>query len=140
MDGVNQLTDVIEVCTDGSSLSEKGVDTAVELARSLGLPLVGMTSVPGNPKVVNTLDLEDESVRKRLNYVKQAAEEAGVQCQLVAEHCSAPWEGILAVAQRYDARFIVMASRGLGSLGSLILGSETQKVLAQVDRPVLVIR
>ena len=33
-----------------------------------------------------------------------------------------------------------MASRGLGTLGSLILGSETQKVLAKADRPVLVIR
>lgn len=140
MDGINELTDVIQVCTDGSSLSEKGVDTAVELAKSLGLPLVGMTSVVGKPNTVHGIEHEDESVRKRLAYVQEAAQAAGVHCQLVAEHCNAPWEGILAVAHRYDARFIVMASRGLGSLGSLILGSETQKVLAQVDRPVLVIR
>lgn len=140
MDGVNQLTDVIQVCTDGSSLSEKGIDTAVELAKTLGLPLVGMTSVLGKPNTVHGLEFEDDGVKKRLEYVRQKAAQAGVQCQLVAEHCPAAWEGILAVAKRYDARFIVMASRGLGSLGSLILGSETQKVLAQVDRPVLVIR
>ena len=29
------FTDVIQVCTDGSSLSEKGVTTAVELAKTL---------------------------------------------------------------------------------------------------------
>lgn len=28
-----EFTDVIQVCTDGSSLSEKGVTTAVELAK-----------------------------------------------------------------------------------------------------------
>ena len=48
MDGVKQLTDVIQVCTDGSQLSEKGVDTAVELAKSLNLPLLGMTAVSGS--------------------------------------------------------------------------------------------
>lgn len=140
MDHGIQPTDVVQVCTDGSSLSEKGIDTAVGLAKSLGLPLVGMTAVPGKPKLVAGLEYEDEEVRTRLAYVREVAEAAGVPYELVAEHCSAPWEGILAVAHRYDARFIVMASRGLGSLGSFILGSETQKVLAQVDRPVLVIR
>ena len=130
MDGVNQLTDVIQVCTDGSQLSEKGVDTAVALAQSLNLPLLGMAGVPGAP-VAGGLEKEDSKTQERLKYIKY---------ELVAEHCQAPWQGILAVAKRYAARFIVMASRGLGSLGSLILGSETQKVLAAADRPGLVIR
>ncbi len=138
MGDVNQLTDVVQVCTDGSTLSEKGIETAVELAKSLGIPLVGMTSVVSKANAAN--GVEDEAIRARLAEIEAMAKTAGVQCQVVAEPCAAPWEGILAVAKRYDARFIVMASRGLGSLGSLILGSETQKVLAQVDRPVLVIR
>ncbi|MGN1209521.1 MAG: universal stress protein [Duodenibacillus sp.] len=140
MDGVHQLTDVIQVCTDGSPLSEKGVDTAVRLAKALGLPLVGMTSVAGKPNLIHGLEHEDAATRERLAYVEEAAKKEGVPVQLVAEHCASPSEGILAVAHRYDARFVVMASRGLGSLGSLLLGSETQKVLAQIDRPVLVIR
>ena len=139
MDGIKQLTDVVQVCTDGSQLSEKGVDTAVELAKSLNLPLLGMTAVSGS-SVGTGLESEDPKTQARLKYISDAAQAAGVPCELIAEHCAAPWQGILAVAQRYDARFIVMASRGLGSLGSLILGSETQKVLAAADRPVLVIR
>ena len=47
---------------------------------------------------------------------------------------------ILKVAQERDVRFIVMASRGLGTLGSLFIGSSTQQVLAKADRPVLVVR
>ena len=132
------FTDVIQVCTDGSSLSEKGVTTAVELAKTLGLPLLGMTVVKGDAPE-NGLEGEPQEVRDRLQTIVEA-EAAGIQYRVLAEHAATPHEGILDVAMRYDARFIVMASRGLGSLGSLFLGSETQKTLAEADRPVLVIR
>ena len=128
----HDFTDVIQVCTDGSTLSEKGITTAVELAKTLGLPLLGMTVVKGDAPE-GGLENEPQEVRDRLQTI---AEEA----QVLAEHAASPHEGILEVALRYDARFIVMASRGLGSLGSLFLGSETQKTLAEADRPVLVIR
>ena len=49
-------------------------------------------------------------------------------------------DAILKTAQERDVRFIVMASRGLGTLGSLFIGSSTQQVLAKADRPVLVVR
>lgn len=133
------FTDVIQVCTDGSSLSEKGVTTAVELAKTLGLPLLGMTVVKGDAPE-NGLEGEPQEVRDRLQTIVEEAEAAGIRYQVIAEHAATPHEGILDVAMRYDARFIVMASRGLSSLGSLFLGSETQKTLAEADRPVLVIR
>ncbi len=135
-----QFTDVVQVCTDGSELSQKAVDAAVELALVLKRPLVGMTSVSGRAGIGRDLSQEDDSVQQRLRFIEEQAKAAGVAYEIVAEHSQAPWMGILEVAKRYDARFIVMASRGLGSLGSLILGSETQKVLASADRPVLVIR
>ncbi len=125
------LTDVIEVCTDGSELSLKGVDTAIELAQSLQLPLLGMTAV-----VNGKMDV----AQQRLKQVEEKAKAAGIQYELVAEPCKAPYEGILEVGRRYDARFIVMASRGLSTFGSLLLGSETQKALSAADRPILVIR
>ncbi len=133
------FTDVIQVCTDGSSLSEKGITTAVELAKTMGLPLLGVTVVKGDAPE-NGLEGEPQDVRDRLQTIAEEAEASGVPYKLVAEHADSPHEGILRVALRYDARFIVMASRGLSSLGSLFLGSETQKTLAEADRPVLVIR
>lgn len=134
------LKDVIQVCTDGSDLSHKGIESAVEIAKALKLPVVGMTAVLGKPNLVAGLENEPRDVQERLNAVKRLAEAAEVPFELVAEHCEEVSSAILNVADRYEARCIVMASRGLGTLGSLILGSETQKVLAKADRPVLVIR
>ena len=134
------LKDVVQVCTDGSDLSHKGIESAVEIAKALHLPVVGMTAVLSKPNTVHGLEHEDKAVQERLAAVKNLAEAAEIPYELVAEHCESVADGILNVADRHDARFIVMASRGLGTLGSLILGSETQKVLAQADRPVLVIR
>ena len=94
------------VTTDGSNLSDKAIDTAIDLTKQLG----------------------------------GKAAEKGVPCEVVAEHADAIWKGVLACAVRHDVSFIVMASRGLGSIGSFLLGSETQKVLHQVDRPVLIVR
>ena len=133
------LKDVVQVCTDGSDLSHKGIESAVEIAKALGLPVLGMTAVVGKPHT-GGLEAEDKDVQERLLAVKRLAEAAEVPFELVAEHTTEVAQAILDVADRHEARFIVMASRGLGTLGSLILGSETQKVLAKADRPVLVIR
>ena len=133
------LKDVVQVCTDGSDLSHKGIESAGEIAKALGLPVLGMTAVVGKPQT-GGLEAEDKDVQERLLAVKRLAEAAEVPFELVAEHTTEVAQAILDVADRHEARFIVMASRGLGTLGSLILGSETQKVLAKADRPVLVIR
>ena len=83
MDGVKQLTYVVQVCTDGSQLSEKGVDTAVELAKSLNLPLLGMTAVSGS-SVGTGLESEDPKTQARLKYISDAAQAAGVPCERLA--------------------------------------------------------
>ena len=118
------MSDVkVLVTTDGSNLSEQAVDTAVKLAKALGGSLVGVTVVVAPPPA-GGFECEDPAVRERLTKIS-----AGTV-----------WEGILECAHRLDVDYIVMASRGLGSFGSLLLGSETQKVLHQADRPVLVVR
>lgn len=134
------MSDVkVLVTTDGSNLSEQAVDTAVKLAKALGGSLVGVTVVVAPPPA-GGFECEDPAVRERLTKISDKAREGGVECEIVAEHAGTVWEGILECAHRLDVGYIVMASRGLGSFGSLLLGSETQKVLHQADRPVLVVR
>lgn len=49
-----------------------------------------------------------------------------------------PVEGILELARSRDADLIVVGSRGLGAVKSLVLGSVSNAVLHHADRPVLV--
>lgn len=123
----------IQVCTDGSPLSDKAVDEAIALAQLSKASLIVMTATSGK-------ESERDSVRERMKKVAQRAKEASVAYELVVEEAKAPFEGIVAVAKKHNVDYVVMASRGLGTVGSLFLGSETQKVLASIDRPVLVVR
>lgn len=122
---------MILVSTDGSELSEKAINTAASLAKNLGTSVKGITVVKAKGS---------ELAAKNLAVISQACEAQGVPCQV--EEVTGPTivDAILNAAKDVDARFIVMASRGLGTLGSLFIGSTTQQVLAKADRPVLVIR
>jgi nucleotide-binding universal stress UspA family protein len=51
-----------------------------------------------------------------------------------------PWEAIIATAQRLGCDLIAMVSHGRRGLSRLLAGSETQKVLAGADVPVMVLR
>lgn len=127
------------VCTDGSELSEKAIEAAVGVALPLKAELIGMTAVKGEePK--DGLAGESEEVQKRLSVIYEAAKAAQLPCRVMAIHGEAPWQCIIKLAKDEDVDYVVMASRGMGSIGSLFIGSETQKTLAQIDRPVLVVR
>ena len=122
------------ICTDGSTLSEKAVEAAIGVAKPLNAELVGITviaeaSLKGAPETV-----------KRLKQIEEMTKEAGLDCTIKAVVAPAPWIGITETAKEEEVDFVVMASRGMGSIGSLLLGSETQKTLSSIDLPVLVVR
>jgi nucleotide-binding universal stress UspA family protein len=50
------------------------------------------------------------------------------------------WEGILRVAKARRCDLLSIASHGRGGLSGLLIGSETQRVLAHSKLPVLVTR
>jgi nucleotide-binding universal stress UspA family protein len=50
------------------------------------------------------------------------------------------WKTIVEIADRHDAATIVMGSRGLTGLRSMLLGSVSNAVVHHADRPTLVIR
>ena len=127
------------VCTDGSELSEKAIEADVGVALPLKSELFGMTAVKGEePR--DGLAGESEEVQKRLSVIYEAAKAVQLTCRVMAIHGEAPWQCIIKLAKDEDVDYVVMASRGMGSIGSLFIGSETQKTLAQIDRPVLVVR
>lgn len=128
----------ILVSTDGSELSDKAIDTAVELSMKLGAELIGMTCMLTDKK--GDAVSVDSAVHDRLNVIERKAKEKNVPCLVTVVPTDSVAKGILECAREHDVQFIVMASRGLGTIGSLLLGSETQKVLHDADRPVLIVR
>ena len=127
------------VCTDGSKLSVKAIEAAIGVAKPLNAEIIGITAVRG-PEPADGLVGESSEIQERLAKVYEVARSAGLKCRVLAVHGDAPWMCITRTAADEDVDFVVMASRGMGSLGSLFIGSETQKTLAQIDRPVLVVR
>jgi nucleotide-binding universal stress UspA family protein len=74
-----------------------------------------------------------------LDEIERAAVEAGVPFTRVLRE-GHPDDIILQTADTENGDLIVMASHGRRGVASLLLGSETQKVLARSHLPVLVVR
>jgi nucleotide-binding universal stress UspA family protein len=69
------------------------------------------------------------------------AEEAGLHAVPVAVEATGPvWKTIVEIANRHDVAAIVMGSRGLTGMTSLLLGSVSSAVVHHADRPTLVTR
>jgi len=69
------------------------------------------------------------------------AREAGLDAEPMAMRASGPiWQAILAAADDRDAAAIVLGSRGLSGIKSLVLGSVSGAVVHHATRPTLVVR
>lgn len=141
----------ILVPTDGDPGSRRAIEWAVELARCVGARITGFHAMTefAHPGIVDDL-LEPPSdelqmlawqhADKLLATVLRKAEAAGVPCDTRAERGDRPWEAIVAAAKRMGCDLIVMASHGRSGVARLMLGSQTQQVLAHTGIPVLVVR
>src|SRR5918994_1259468 len=68
------------------------------------------------------------------------AEQAGLHAEPVAVEVTGPvWKAIVDIADRNDAAAIVLGSRGLTGLTSMLLGSVSNAIVHHADRPTLVI-
>ena len=140
----------ILVATDGSPLSERAVVTAAELAKKVGAVLTVVTVVEpypysgvGESSAVAGSDYQAKvgaEASARLARAKELANKSGLDCRTSMQEDSEVYRGILTAAQQADAGLIVMASKGRHGLTALVLGSETQRVLAHSAVPVLVVR
>jgi nucleotide-binding universal stress UspA family protein len=140
--------------TDGSPLARKGIRAGVRLAKALGARVTGVyVMLPMRPHGYDDTAIFyagissrswrhsfDKAARKALAVVEVEARKARVACKADIVHYVRPWQGILAEARRRRCDAIAIASHGHGALGGLILGNETQQLLARCRIPVLVVR
>jgi nucleotide-binding universal stress UspA family protein len=139
--------------TDGSKRSAHAVKTAAAMAKgSEGLvTLVHVTPDYRTPYYPDGVMIDWPSEKDYKRDCKAAADKVfekdraialkeGVQAEAVHLFGDAPADEILGYAKKMKADLIVMASHGRKGFEALLLGSETQKVLARTTVPVLVVR
>ena len=143
----------ILVATDGSSLSQKAVSSAISLAALTGADLIAIKVIPHYPlsyfeaglalQAADVSRIEqqwaDES-QSVVDEVQREAQQLGVKTLTVTVKSDIVSEAIIAAARKYQCDLIVMASHGRKGVERLLLGSETQHVLTHSHIPVLVLR
>ncbi len=144
----------ILVPTDGSRLAAKGVRAGMQLAKALGAKVTGVyVKFPYLPPMyaeaamyVTFMDEKayrkaaEAQAQKALAAVQAEAKKARVRCATRSASSAQAWDAILKTARAERCDAIVMATHGRGGLGGLILGSETQRVIAHSKIPVVVTR
>ncbi|MDR0578305.1 MAG: universal stress protein [Candidatus Accumulibacter sp.] len=143
----------ILVPTDGSELSQNAARYAVSFAREVGAKITAFYAKPeypvtyyGEGVLIDTTspekfeELAEIQAREILGFVAGLCQEAGVACDELSATSDVPHELIIETATKTACDLIFMASHGRHGFVNLLLGSETQKVLAYSKIPVLVYR
>ncbi|MBP6901471.1 MAG: universal stress protein [Burkholderiaceae bacterium] len=137
------------LATDGSALSDVAIYKGLELARSTGAKVTGITVMPEYHLMSYAVEsLQDTQqqfqfetrrhAEQVLSRLAQAATQAQVACDTLAVPGDHPYEQIIVAAEQRQCDLIVMASHGRKGIKGLLLGSETHKVLTHTQIPVLV--
>ena len=143
----------IFVPTDGSPLSRAATEKAVDLANILGAKITAFFAAPApTPMIYKGLlpvgyttttehkALADKAAAQHLGYIEKLARKAGVPVKCTHVTNEFPASAILAAAKKEKCDLIYIASHGRSGFRKSLLGSQTQKVLADSPIPVLVHR
>lgn len=139
--------------TDGSKRSAHAVKTAAAIAKGTGAALTLFHVSPdyATPYYPDGVMIDWPSEKDYKRDCKAAAEKLfekdaavakkeGVEADTLHVFGDSPAEAILNATKKSKADLIVMASHGRKGFEALLLGSETQKVLARTSVPVMVVR
>ena len=143
----------ILIPTDGSDLSRAAALSAVKLAQALGAKVTAFFAAPAPTPLVydgflpigyTTQEghgaLIEKTAQKYLGVIERACSQAGVACKSVYVTNEYAADAIMEAARKHRCDLIHMGSHGRRGLTGVLVGSQTQKVLAQSKVPVLVYR
>jgi nucleotide-binding universal stress UspA family protein len=143
----------ILVPTDGSKAALRAAGAAVKLAKATGARVTGFFAAPPATPIVfgeflpkgympaaEHAAMLDRMAAKHLGAIERLANAAGVPFEGLSTTSDYPAEAILDIARRRKCDLICMAPRAKPGVSGLLLGSQTQKVLAEAKLPVLIVR
>lgn len=145
-------TDPLMLCYDGSEDAKNAIAQAASLfpgERALVLtvwqPVSSLSSYgwAGAAAIPDFAELDRGAAEERHRIVAEGvalAQEAGLEAEPLAVEANGPvWEAIVQAAERERASIVVMGSRGLTGVRSMLLGSVSNSVVHHARRPTLVI-
>ncbi|MFL6267099.1 MAG: universal stress protein [Actinomycetes bacterium] len=141
------------LCYDGSADAAHAIQRTGELfagrtalVLTVWQPVAALASIAASGAPAATVDvtelaLEAEEGRRVADEGVRVASQAGLTAAPLPIEAGGPvWKTILELAEQHGAAMIVMGSRGLTGLRSLLLGSVSSAVAERADRPTLIIR
>ena len=135
----------ILLAVDGSDHSMKAAKLAGDLARLSGGKLRVLTAYEEVPSYLGEPNLSQVIV-KRTENAEEILDEAFEQIGDVPGGCEQeilsgdPAGSILRVVDTFNIDLIVMGTRGQGDIKSLLLGSQSHKVVSAAPCPVMLVR
>ncbi|MBX3697417.1 MAG: universal stress protein [Dokdonella sp.] len=141
----------ILVPTDGTELATEALKNAIKLAGQSGASLTCLHVMPDYDALGYQMEMlaitreaylsaARERVERTLAEASKLAAQAGVKMEVRSTVHNHPWRAIVDETDGAGCDLIAMASHGRGGIESLLIGSETQKVLTHSRVPVLVFR
>lgn len=143
----------ILIPTDGSRTAAKAIQAGITLAKEMGAKVTGYHAQEPLPMHIHgegyVADKElvaeferraSEFATRCVDEIGAAAKAAGVPFEPLIVKSPVPYKGIIDAAKKQKCDAIFIASHGSKGLTGLVLGSVTQKVLANSKLPVLVFR
>ena len=143
----------ILLATDGSQLSDKAVQTAMELTQIFSADLVVVKVVPHYIQTyfegsfaINDVDVKniesqwETAAQKTLDEVQALALAKGLHIHTRVVKSDDIAQGLIDTAKQLNSELIVMASHGRKGIKRFLLGSETTSVLTHATIPVLLLR
>ncbi len=133
---------------DGSTLAERAIVQAEEIAKATGAELIliqvvqaplGKTPEAGQAEEEKAFRENAAQARAYLSMVATRISGAGVRCRFVVLE-GAPAAGILAFAHDEDVDLIVMSTHGRSGISKVVMGSVAEKVMLTTKRPVLLVK
>jgi nucleotide-binding universal stress UspA family protein len=143
----------ILIPTDGSRVADRAVKAGVRFAREIGARVVGYYAIEPvqayyysdgamtDGRLIAELDRQSKANgEKTLAAMAKLARAGRVRFDSLCDRPRTAYDGIIAATRKKKCDVIFMASHGRSGLAKLVIGSVTQKVLAQSKIPVMVYR
>lgn len=135
--------------TDGSESSLRAVEKGAELAKTLGAEVTLMIAIEhfSISHLVSGYKPDDDGLNQAaretaahwLSEAQAVVDKFGVKSQQIILQHRSVYQSILEAATSSGVDLIVMGTHGSGAFERLIVGSQTQRVLAHTTIPVLVL-